>query len=103
MSTKSGKIIIGALLFVSATANAVLYWGIRLSGDMIESHLATVQILESLLKEPPADLSMSEVLKRAKMIFPSTEITIDKDTIVVASVRLYFKDGVYWGSSYEPR
>lgn len=103
MRKKLAKTFIGALLLASVTANAFLYWGIRLSGAMTESHLTTVQILESLLKEPPSDLSISEVLKRVKTTCPGAEITTGKDTIVVENVRLYFKDGVYWGSSYDPR
>lgn len=100
MNIKIVIVVISLLLGVSAAANAVLFWASRVSEDVIESQMIIVQIVESLLKSPPPNLTSSEVQKRVEAIYPNAHIKSTEDSIVIGNAKLYFKDGVYWGSSY---
>lgn len=100
MKNKIIIVVISLLLGFSVAANAVLFWVTTLSEDIIESQMIIVQIVESLLKEPPPNLSNSEVQKRVKFIYPNANIKSTQDSIVIGNAKLYFKGDLYWGSSY---
>jgi hypothetical protein len=100
MNTKIGIVVISLLFGVSVAANAVLFWASRFSEDVIESQMIIVQIVESLLKSPPPNLSSSEVQKRVEAIYPNIQVESTEDSMVIGNAKLYFKNGVYWGSSY---
>jgi hypothetical protein len=101
MKLKIVILTLSLLLVVSVAANAVLFLVSRFSEDVVESQMVIVQIVESLLKSPPPNLSNSEVQKRVKAIYPNADVKSTEDSIVIGNAKLYFKNGVYWGSSYK--